>query len=734
MRKQALCLWIMAVALLPVTARSEDDSQVLRLDPMVITAEASASDIAFLRPMTDDAASLLRDTPGISLYGAGGVSSLPSLHGMADDRLNIQVDAMNLVAACPNHMNPALSYLDPSNVGSVTVYSNIVPVSVAGDSIGGTIQVNAPDPKFAPPGQDLWHQVSTGASYRSNGDARRGEIVMTVAGSNISFSYAGAIAEAGNYTAAAPLHVAGPAATGQEWLDANEVGSTRYKSENQDFGLALRRAGNLLRLNVTVQKIPYEGFPNQRMDMTGNNNTNVDLRYTGQFSWGSLEATGFTQITRHEMQFADDKLYWYGTVPGMPMDTDGRTAGATIQGSIILSQHDILRVGAEYQHYLLNDFWPPSGGMMMGPDTFININNGRRDRADAFGEWEAHWSPQWLSLVGVRSDTVTMNAGDVTGYSTTGMMAMQEVMDSTAFNSQTHHLVDHNWDSSALLRFTPDTTQVYEGGFEIQTRSPNLYERYAWSTSSMMMEMNNFLGDGNGYVGYLGLKPETAYTFSVSAGWNDTAKERWGLKVTPYYTYVTDYIDAERSPVGTGAYSLANSTTTDQFVLLQYVNDTARLYGVDVSGHLLVAKTAALGDITATGLIGYTRGENLSTGENLYNIMPLNGKIALVQQKMGWTATVETHLVAAKTQVSAVRNEMRTPGYGLLNLRASYQLSFVRLDLGVENALNKFYDLPLGGAYVGQGQTMSFNGTGSPWGAPVPGMGRTVYLSANVTF
>jgi iron complex outermembrane receptor protein len=34
----------------------------------------------------------------VSLYGAGGVSSLPSVHGLADDRLRIQVDGMDLIS------------------------------------------------------------------------------------------------------------------------------------------------------------------------------------------------------------------------------------------------------------------------------------------------------------------------------------------------------------------------------------------------------------------------------------------------------------------------------------------------------------------------------------------------------------------------------------------------------------------------------------------------------------
>ena len=88
-----------------------------------------------------------------------------------------------------------------------------------------------------------------------------------------------------------------------------------------------------------------------------------------------------------------------------------------------------------------------------------------------------------------------------------------------------------------------------------------------------------------------------------------------------------------------------------------------------------------------------------------------------------WINTIEEQLVGAKTHVSQVRDELKTGGYGLLNLRTSYELKKVRFDVGLENVLNKFYASPLGGAYVGQGPTMS-NST-IPWGVPIPGMGRS---------
>jgi len=79
---------------------------------------------------------------------------------------------MDLISACANHMNPPLSYVDPSNVGNVTVYPYIVPVSVGGDSIGGTILVSSAAPDFAANGEKLLLKANAGAFYRTNSNAQ----------------------------------------------------------------------------------------------------------------------------------------------------------------------------------------------------------------------------------------------------------------------------------------------------------------------------------------------------------------------------------------------------------------------------------------------------------------------------------------------------------------------------------------------------------------------------------
>jgi len=697
-----------------------------RIDPLGATKPSAASqDLQQLRAATSDSARLLQNIPGVSFYAAGAISSLPAIHGLADDRIRVQVDGMDLMAACPNHMNSALSYIDPSKVGSITVYAGITPVSVGGDSIGGTIQVKSAPPEFADAEKPAFAKGQAGTFFRSNANAKGYNIGATWVGHDVNLSYGGSRSQADNYTAARDFKAVTRGRENGPLIPGNVVGSSAYSgSKNQELALALRHEEHLLQLSVSRQTVGFEGFPNQRMDMTGNQNTLLNLRYTGRYQWGELEARLYDQDTRHNMDMGPDR-YSYGY--GMPMDSKGKTRGATIQGSILSSGRDIVRIGAEYQQYTLYDWWPAVGGTM-GPNAYWNVDYGQRNKIDVYSEWEASWNTQWLTQIGVRSTTVRTNAAPVQGYDN-GLAGLWG-NEAAAFNALDRKRTEHNWDLSAIARYTPDATQHYEAGYARKSRSPSLYQRYPWSTQPMAALMNNFVGDGNGYVGNVDLRPEVAHSFSVTGNWQGADAQQWGLTATGYATYVQDYIDARRCDFN--QCSAANVAATTGFVLLQYANQSARLYGIDLSAHLRLGKTAAFGSVTGTGLLNYVRGENRTTGDDLYNIMPLNVKLALVQSLGAWSNTAEFQWVAAKKNVSQVRNEMRTGAYGLLNLRSSYEWQHARLDIGIENALDRFYAMPLGGAYVGQGASMTSNGI--PWGVPIPGIGRSMNIALNLHF
>lgn len=651
-------------------------------------------------PRSSDTAELLRGAPGVSIFQAGGVSGLPAINGLNGDRVKVLLNGMVVTSACANQMNPPLSYADPSQIAYVEVISGATPVSKGGDSLGGTVIVESMPPNFADAGDDVHMAGSITAFYRSNGGGLGTSATAHAASNNVSVDYAGAWRRSDNY----------------EDGHGNDVLSSEFEAQNHSVQVAIRDGGDLFIVQGGLQYIPAQGYVNQAMDMVENKGWFLNSRYVAHFGWGKLDARAFYQHTKHEMNFLEDKL------PGdMPMLTDGKDAGYSIKAELPLSDRDLLRVGNEFHHNSLDDWWPPvAGSMMMGPGTYWNVNDGTRNRVGTFVEWERRWDRAWTTLLGARNDTVWMDAGDVAPYSTDpcmmmmGMMCMMPNPDAAAavaFNARDRSRTDTNFDATALARYEPSDSEGYEFGYARKTRSPNLYERYTWGRGAMAMRMNGWFGDLNGYVGDPDLDPEVAHTVSMTAGWSSGARKEWEFKVTPYYTYVEDYIGVR----------LLSSAGDTRF--LQFANHDAELYGVNFSGSLLLAESTAFGRFALTGSGGYVHGENADTGVSLYHMMPLHGTLALTHTLGGWTSAIELYGVAGKHNVDTVRNEMKTAGYALVNLSTSYAWERFRLDLGVTNVFDTYFEDPLGGHYVH-----------APSRDNVPGMGRSFNAGLTMKF
>lgn len=689
-----------------------------------------------------DTASVLGSLGGVHVQTGGGLSGLPIIHGMAGDRNRIQVDGMDFIASCPNHMNPPLSYIDPAHVGSLTVFTATSPVSAGGDSIGGSVQVQSPAPQFAE-GSNWQPSGEFGLRYHSNGNALHGDVRLALANDRWQLHYQGNHARAGNYRAASAFRSFTASGRAGHDLATDEVGSSGYRVQQHTLGLAFRRGIHLWQAHYALQDIPAQHYPNQRMDMLENRQYRWQLHYQASPDWGSLEARLWQERVTHVMGFGEDRQYWYGVdslVPGqaaytgacaplsftcaadMPMHTHARTHAASLRLNLALAEGRVLRLGQEYQRYRLDDWWPPSGSAMW-PEVFWNIRHGRRDRFSLFAEWEGRLSPHWQALLGIRHSRIHTDAGTVQGYDSDPAPPGSHMMtaaDAAAFNARPRSRRDRHLDISALLRWTPSPHLDVEAGLALKTRSPNLYERYAWSTWAMAAVMNNTHGDGNGYVGNIDLAPEKARTLALTWDWHAAegtdAGQHWRVRLTPWHTRVRDYIDA--LPVA--------AHRPSQFQVLRYHNQSARLYGLDASAELPLAHTRR-GDFRLHGTAQWQRGKNLATGHPLYQQMPANARLSLQHRHLGWESALEWQLVAAKREVAPLRNELPTHGYGLLHLRLGREVAGWRVDTGIENLLNRAHYLPTGGIYLGQGRTMAINGV--PHGIPVPGMGRAFYLA-----
>jgi iron complex outermembrane receptor protein len=666
--------------------------------PIVVEATVEAAALDAKRLGSSDTASLLA---GVDAAAAGAVSSLPMIHGLGDDRVRTLVNGVPIGAACPMHMNPPLSYFDPANAARLNVLSGATPVSLGGDSIGGTIVVDSAPPIFAATDHSLDRHGSVSSLYRGNGGAIGGSAAASMASSDFSLRYQGSANRGGDYRDG----------------DGETVRASRYETSNQQMTAAYRNGQSLYEVQAALQYLPYEGFPNADMDMTANVGAFINARYRGGYDWGDLNLGAYYDHIRHQMNGNAADRYAPSPVDItsmglMPTRERAQDFGYRAEATLAASGQDTLRFGNELHAQTLDDRWPGAPvGMMFD---YVSINDATRAQLGTFAEWERHWRGNWTTLVGARNDTVWMATGAVQGY---------DGIDPTAqdFNASHRSRTDVNVDASLLTRYQPDERETFSLGFARKNRSPNLYERYAWGTNTM--GMITWFGDGNGYTGDPGLKPETAYTASISSDWHDRTRELWQIRITPYYTSVQNYIGVV--PI---CGPDCSGTPASQ---LMFANHRARLYGVDVTEAYTFSNSAEGGLFQLIGSAGFVRGQDLSTDTNLYHMMPVHGTVALEQSRGPWSSALELRVVDPKTDVDTARLEPRTPGYAILNLRGAYDWGPLRLDFAVTNLLDRQYENPLGGTWQSALYPPRFAGATF---RPLPAQGRSLDVGLTAKF
>ncbi|MBT6818003.1 MAG: TonB-dependent receptor plug domain-containing protein [Nitrosomonadales bacterium] len=675
--------------------------------------------------MSNDTGKLIDNFLGGNSIHNGGFSSLPMIQGLSDDRIKIKIDGMDLIASCANHMNAPLSYSDPVNIKNISVLAGLSAVDQGGDNIGGVIKIDTVKPIFSVDENQIF-SGQFGTKYKSNNKTISANISLNTADQDTALSYFGSYVKAENYYAGGTFKDAGLAASDRGWLDSDEVGSTAYKNQNHQVSFSKVIDNEIYQVIAAYHDSPYENFDNQRMDSVGNKNYQLNLSQKGEYEWGKLTSRIYVDDTNHKHNFGPDKQYTYNNMSGqsygMPMEADGITAGLAVDTEIFLNDQDTLKVGSEIQYYQLDDTWASNSGEgMMTGNAFLNINNGKRNRFDIYGQLDSLWTENWITSLGARLGIVQTDSDDVHGYNQTNNMSSNQLADSDTFNASKRKKTDENIDISLLTRYNMEEDSSIELGYSMKTRSPNLYQRYTWSTWTMAANMNNLYGDGNGYVGNIDLEPETAHKIGLVLNHQDDNKN-WRIKINPYYTYISDYIDAN---------VIANRG--DGYRNLKFDNQTATIYGLDVGADMHLFQTLNFGNFNLLSKFNYQKGRNTDADTDLYNMMPPNLTLAINQNVGSWNNSLSMLLVDKKDNVNSTRQERETAGFTKFDFVTSYQWESVSIIGEVENILDKSYADPLGGEYLGQGATMS-TGITRANGTQVYAMGRSFNVALSYSF
>ncbi len=180
--------------------------------------------------------------------------------------------------------------------------AGITPVSLGGDSIGGTVSVDSRPPVFAGPEERMHAETASSGFYRSNGEYYGGSFAEWVAGRNLGLGYSGSWATNSDYTDGS----------------GHKITSTYAQTTDHTVTLAAQGAGNLLVLEGGLHHTPYEGFVNAQMDLVRNYAESLNLHYRRNFDQGVLDARVYWQGAWHSMNIGRDK----STFPMPMVDAD----------------------------------------------------------------------------------------------------------------------------------------------------------------------------------------------------------------------------------------------------------------------------------------------------------------------------------------------------------------------------------------------------------------------------
>jgi iron complex outermembrane receptor protein len=319
----------------------------------------------------------------------------------------------------------------------------------------------------------------------------------------------------------------------------------------------------------------------------------------------------------------------------------------------------------------------------------------------AYAEWQADWNKQWRTQLGVRTDVVLADADAIAHF------FPPTAADATAFNARDRSRTDVNVDLTASTEYRAVEWCTLGLAVARKNRAPSTLERYLWTPLSA----NAGQADGRTYLGNLDLDSETSHQITGTVDFHGT---RWQIKITPFYNFVSDYIQG--TPI-------ARLDSAGQPVL-QYQNvNRADLYGVDGT-----ARYACTDWLALAGTLSYVRGQNRDTGDNLYRIAPLNGSVQLEHRWRTWTSQLEVVMAARQTDVAAYNGEPTTPGYALLNLRTSCRLfGHLTALAAAENLFDHRYADHLGGINRVTGSDVAV-------GARLPSPGRTFLMALRYQF
>ena len=632
-----------------------------------------------------DASALLKKSAGANAVNNGPLTGIAQYRGMSRFRVNTQINGATISAGGPNWMDSPLSYAPAALLESLEVHRGIAPVSAGAETIGGAINAKTWQGEFTAGDTAVNGKFQTGFQSVNNSRLLSGSVAIA---SDQYLVYASGLQEDGD----------------DAEFPEGKVLPSEYTRQRADTGIGYHTGNHTIRINYARNETGDTGTPALPMDI---GYIDSDL---GSISWdyksSALEVNSklFYSDIEHGMT-----NYHLRQAPADAGMFRRNIATGDNLGAAISTKWNTWHIGLDaHKESHDSDIDNPNNAMF-----FVdNFNNAKRRLVGIYAEKTTTLN-QALSLeLGARFNRVDMDAGTVNATpAAMGMPAAVALRD--AFNNADRSSTDNNIDWVAKLHHqTSNTLQLY-AGLARKTRSPAYQEKFLW----LPLQATAGLADGRTYTGNLSLNPEIAHEIELGFDWQTSS-----TRVSPriFYRDVSDYIQGTE-PGAMAAIMFVNMMNamngTNNAAPLQFNNVDATFYGLDIDWRHQINHHWSM-----NGVVNFVRGKRDDIKTDVYRVAPANAMVAINYKHADWAVSVESFVYRKQDKVSATNRETPTSGYGLINLKGSWQATNnLKLGFGIDNVTDRHYVDHLAGVNRAGGNPDIAKGQ------RLPGYGRNIF-------
>ena len=627
------------VGLLLATFHLALAQEVLLEEIEVKAKRETVTEQEILESFAKDPAEALSIVEGVWKLRKGGIANDVVIRGFGGRNITVLFDGARIQGACPNRMDPPLFHVDFSEVEEIEIIKGPFDVRNYG-SLGGTVNVVTVRPR---------------KGFRGKLNLGSGSFSYFNPSFNISYGR-----EKFYWVLGYSYRYSKPYKTGE---GKRFTEYTNYKSEYVNstafsINTIWTKAGFMfskdskLELSYTAQRIRDVLYPYLMMDSPEDNADRLSLT----LKHGRLKLNTYYSYVYHLMDSSKRTATPF-------METVARSK---IYG--IKAEYDLGRFSLGLEAFSWNWRARTRMGSMPAQNTIPDVET---IDLGVFGEYRKRLGKGLKLVLGFRLDT-TRTKADENKANTALYYRYHGTKSTSRRDTYPSGNVQLSYELSEDLQFF--------GGVGYSVRVPDAQERYFALDRMGVMETR--YGD---WVGNPDLKPSKNTEIDLGVR---LRTGRVSADLSVFYSFVKDFVTLYNDTTVYGSPAGADSDDKAR----SYTNVDANFYGGELSVTVAVTDTLFLemGSSYIRGRKETDPSRNI-TDEDIAEIPPMKGRLALRYDTGAYFAQVEGIFQATQDKVDSDLGEEKTPGWGVVNIKAGAEIGRARLLLGVENLFDKFY-------------------------------------------